>query len=166
MTRRLPPVKLVPATHRHRDFVRRLSAEVFSRFGDYDRTLPVLIQDSLVRTVVAQARDGAVGFAMYSPEDLPPGEIDLLAIAVTPEWQSRGVGRFLLEHVETAARRLAPGGVTPCVRITVAEDNRAARSLFETSGYLRVPGEQSFYAGGQPSMAMCKRLAPLPGGES
>lgn len=152
-------LRLRPAADGDRDFVRRLSASVFARFGDYDATLPETMGLSWVRTIVAETGGRAVAFAMYSLEALAVREIELLAIAVEPEWQSRGIGRRLLEHVEGAAPTLVRGRGTAWVHLNVAEDNEAARRLFESSGYLPTGTEHGHYAGGQRSIGMRKRLA-------
>jgi ribosomal-protein-alanine N-acetyltransferase len=148
---------IVPATARDIGFVRRLSAEAFARFGRYDRLLPGLMPLPWVRTAIAMLGDEPLGFAMYSLEGRASGEIDLVAIAVDPRWQSRGVGRALLGFVESEALAVCREGPAS-VRLTVAEDNTAARGLFEGSGYLVIPGERGLYDGGQRSMGLRKRL--------
>ena len=153
-----PPVSLRSAGPEHRQFVKRLSAEVFYRFGGYDVTLPEMLERPWVRTTIADSCGSAVGFAMVSLADLARGEIDLLAIAVSPERQSRGVGRRLLDHVETEARRLVPDGRV-AVRLTVALDNRPALRLFRGAGYSRLPGTSGRYPRGQRSVDLFKVLA-------
>jgi ribosomal protein S18 acetylase RimI-like enzyme len=95
---------------------------------------------------------------MISLEDAGAGEIDLTAIAVEPAWQARGVGRTLLRHVEQVARYAVAAGRTASVRLTVAEDNRRARGLFESVGYRLVPGKEDRYSGGQRSLVLRKTL--------
>jgi ribosomal protein S18 acetylase RimI-like enzyme len=151
-------VRLVPAGPGHREFVRRLSAEVFARFGDYATILPRMMRLPWVRTVVAQARGRPVGFAICSLEQRIRGEIELAAVAVLPGWQSRGVGRALLARVEREACRLAPANMRAAVRLTVAEDNLRARRVFEAAGFRPVSGEQGRYPAGQPSLSLRKVL--------
>jgi GNAT superfamily N-acetyltransferase len=158
-------IRLGPARARHRDFVRRLSSEVFARFGDYETILPRLMQLPWVRTTVAEAGGRPVAFAMYSLEALPRGQVDLTAIAVRPEWQSRGVGRALLAHVERETRRLAPAGGEATVCLTVAENNARARHVFEAAGFRRLPGSPGAYPAGQRSLAL-RKVIPRPGLDS
>lgn len=158
-------IRLGPAHARHRDFVRRLSAEVFARFGDYETMLPRLMQTPWIRTVVAESGERPVAFAMYSLEELPHGEVHLTAIAVRPEWQSRGVGRALLCHVEQQASRLVPADADAAVCLTVAEDNSRARRVFEAAGFRPVPGEAGAYPAGQRSLAL-RKVIPRPGLDS
>jgi ribosomal-protein-alanine N-acetyltransferase len=151
-------VELVSGDRTHREFVRALCAEAFSRFGDYDIILPPLIGQPSIRTVIARDRTRPVGFAIFSLEELADGEVDLLAIAVTAAWQRRGVGRRLLEHVEKQARERVT--VHPrWLILAVAEDNRRARHLFERAGFTVVAGEPGTYPRGQRSIRMRKRLA-------
>lgn len=138
-------------------FVRSLSRRVFARFGDYGRLLPTMMRLPWVRTLVATDGDAAVGFAMISLEDVATGEVDLIAIAVEPAMQSRGVGRALLEFVEAEALVVCGRGPVS-LRLTVAEDNAVARGLFERSGYVATPGELGVYDGGQRSIGLRKRL--------
>ena len=151
------PPRIAPATARDVAFVRRLSAEVFGRFGRYDSLLPSIMPLPRMRTAIATTGGEPSGFAMYSLEDTANGEVDLVAIAVEPARQSRGVGRALLRFVESEALALSGEGPAS-VRLTVAEDNDAARALFERSGYLPIPGEHGVYDGGQRSMGLRKRL--------
>lgn len=150
-------VKLVPAGDRHVEFVRFLSDEVFSRFGDYASLLPSTMLQPTVWTIVAERDGEPVGFAMYDLEQAARGIVDLTAIAVTPACQLQGVGRSLLEHVEQQARALA-SGPSPCVILTVAEDNLSARRLFERAGYTRLRIPTGRYAGGQRSRTLRKLL--------
>jgi ribosomal protein S18 acetylase RimI-like enzyme len=156
MARGPESIRLVPAGAGHREFVRRLSAKVFARFGDYETMLPRLMRLPWIATAVAEADERPVGFAMYSLENLSRGVIDLTAIAVEPVWQARGVGRALLAHVEREAGGLAPGGSVPAVRLTVAEDNERARRVFAAAGFLPVPGRTGSYPAGQRSITLRK----------
>jgi ribosomal protein S18 acetylase RimI-like enzyme len=141
--------------------VRRLSARLFSRFGEYERTLPALIGLPGMHLLVACSGEDPVGFALYSADEPQPGTVDLTAIAVDRPWQSRGVGRRLLERVEEEARRLAAAQRLPArMHLTVAESNAAGRALFERAGYTEVPGERGHYSGGQRSIGMARILDP------
>ena len=115
-----------------------------------------------VLTVVAEAEGQPVGFAMMSLEHRAQGELELAAIAVEPAWQSRGIGRLLLEHGEREARRLAPAGVTPALRLNVAGSNARARRVFEVAGFREVVGDHDRYPAGQLSLCLRKILAPRP----
>ena len=152
-----PGLRIVPATASHREFVRRLSAEVFSRFGDYETLLPRMMTWPWVDTVVAEIDGCPVGFTMLSTERLGAGETELTAIAVEPDRQGYGVGTRLLAHVEEQTLQLVPDG-RAAVRLTVAGDNQRARRVFSAAGYRVASGSQEPYPGGQPSLTMVKPL--------
>src|SRR6266498_2630462 len=140
-----------------RTFIRKLSALVFARFGNYETTLPVMAGLAGVYTLIAEANRQRIGFAMYAFD--APAAADLLAIAVLPEWQSQGAGKLLLDGVEAAVRVCAGEAGEASVRLSVAQDNLPARRLFERCGYRYLPEEQGVYPGGQPSIAMWKSLS-------
>lgn len=138
-----------------RDFVARLSEEVFARFGPYGTYLPEILGNPRVTTLVARSGALAVGFAMLAFESATSA--DLVAIATLPAWQSRGVGRRLLEEVERRVLGACRRG-RPWLHLSVAVDNVVARRLFESAGFVPAPGAAGVYPGGQPSLGMRKRL--------
>ena len=155
MPMRRPDLTFRPADPGDRGFVRDVSTEVFARFGDYATLLPPLVESPWVRTTVALEDGVPVGFAMLALDDLPLGELDLVAIAVLPGRQRRGVATRLLCRLETEIREL-PVGDGLVLRLTVAEDNAPARELFRRAGFVRTPGEHGRYSGGQRSLGMRK----------
>jgi ribosomal-protein-alanine N-acetyltransferase len=58
-------------------------------------------------------------------------ETPSLGLAVHPEWQGRGIGRRMMEHLHDAAR--ARGAKR--IRLKVYPDNQAAIRLYESLGY-------------------------------
>ena len=153
----------MPAGAEHRSFVRRLSVEVFARFGDYGTMLPQMMRLPWMATVIAEIEGHSVAFAIYSLERLSRGEIDLAAIAVQPGCESRGIGRALLAHVEREALRLAPEDVQAALTLTVAEDNPRARRVFTQAGFRPVPEVTGLYPGGQQSLTL-RKIAVRPRG--
>lgn len=146
------------------EFVRRVAVQVFSHFGDYGRILPTwLVHDGVLTHVAEEARgDGAVpvGYTMIGFYPIPKDEFvaDLLAIAVAPEAQGRGVGQRLLEHAilqaQAAKRRLSLREL----RLSVADTNSRARKLFTKMGFDIIPGDHGFYDGGQLALHMTRPL--------
>ena len=143
-----------PGTRGDRAFVRCLSAAVFSRFGDYDRLLPALLDSVSVETAVIEVDGVPAGFLMIDPMGGPEGEGDLIAIAVDPAHHRRGLGRLLLRHAESLVRDGASG--RGAIWLTVADDNPEAKALFDASGYRVVDADHGRYDGGQRSIAMRK----------
>jgi ribosomal protein S18 acetylase RimI-like enzyme len=151
-------IRLIPAAEAHATFVESLSAAVFSRFGDYASVLPQWLSQPGIHTRIADAGGTAVGFAMYAATLRQADELTLRAIAVVPAWQSRGIGRKLLQYVESVAAGNAASDGRTYVRVTVAEDNPKARKLFELSGYETLPGREGVYPAGQRSLDMRKKI--------
>ena len=158
MERSIEPLRIVPLREEHRVFVRELSAEVFARFGDYEMLLPHLAGLSSVATFVAEVEGRPAGFAMLTLDARLAGEMELSAIAVVPELQRRGIARRLVQRVEAEALARCAGPTPPAISLAVAEDNPAARRLFESAGYRVVPGGEDSYPRGQPSLTLRKVL--------
>ena len=72
-------------------FIRKLSSEAFSIFGDYGEIIPQWFLHPDVITVSYVINGHPMSFAMLS---VPSGEI--LAIAVIPKYQRSGIGLALL----------------------------------------------------------------------
>ena len=82
---------------------------------------------------------------------------DLLALAVLPAFQRRGIGSKLLAHVIEVAERVAPSSRISALRRTVAETNVAAQRLYERAGFRIVEGSAT-YDRGQRALRMARRL--------
>lgn len=64
-------------------------------------------------------------------------EVPSLGIAVHPDARSAGIGRLVMEYLETMARHRG----APAVRLRVHKDNARARAMYEQRGYRLVPDE-------------------------
>jgi ribosomal protein S18 acetylase RimI-like enzyme len=144
-------------------FVQRVAEDVFAELGDYGRILPTWLLHDGVLTHVAEEDGVPVGYTMlgfYTAGQPRQHEYvaDLLAIAVAPRAQGRGIGKQLLEHViaqaELAQRRL------PVIelRLSVAEPNARARRLFTRFGFRLLSSEHGRYDGGQRALHMTRVL--------
>lgn len=60
-----------------------------------------------------------------------------LGIAVHPEARAGGIGRLMMEYLETMARHRG----SPAVRLRVHKDNARARAMYERRGYHMAPDE-------------------------
>lgn len=80
---------------------------------------------------------------------------ELMAIAVVPGDQRRGIGKMLLRYMEELARSL---GIKEMV-IHTATINRMAQGFFAKNGYIRRGIVDSYYPMGQEAMEMSKPLA-------
>jgi ribosomal-protein-alanine N-acetyltransferase len=82
----------------------------------------------------------------------------VLAIAVAPEARRRGAGRRLIAAAVARAEQAARRGPVRALRLSVAEDNAAARALFEAAGFRYSGQEERFYPRGQRALHMRRPL--------
>ena len=147
-------------------------AEAYRDLGDYTRILPSwLEQPGVLAWIDHDAAGRGRGFAMlgfYTEAD-PPNTpktpktngqqviADLLALAVLPTYQRRGIGSRLLTHVIDVAERVAPASRIMQLRLTVAEDNVGAQRLYAQAGFHVVEGAAT-YDRGQKALRMVRSL--------
>lgn len=145
-------------------------AEAYSDLGDYTRILPSwLEQPGVLAWIDHDTQGDGRGFAMlgFYMEDTPRTSTadarvqtivaDLLALAVLPHHQRRGIGNKLLGHVIDVAERVAPSSQIRSLRLTVAENNTGAQRLYERAGFSIVDGS-STYDRGQRALRMVRPL--------
>jgi ribosomal protein S18 acetylase RimI-like enzyme len=82
---------------------------------------------------------------------------DLLALAVLPTYQRKGIGTKLLDHVIDVAERVAPASNITQLRLTVAEHNVGAQRLYARNGFHIVEGAAT-YDRGQRALRMVRNL--------
>lgn len=142
-------------------------AEAYSDLGDYTRILPSwLEQPGVLAWIDHDVQGRGRGFAMlgfYTEESVrAEGRqqviADLLALAVLPTYQRKGIGSKLLAHVIEVAERVAPSSHITQLRLTVAENNVGAQRLYVRSGFQIVEGAAT-YDRGQRALRMVRRLA-------
>lgn len=146
-------------------------AEAYRELGDYTRILPSWLEQPGVLAWIDHDPSGrGRGFAMlgfYSEPAAPRGRTnghqqvvaDLLALAVLPTHQRKGIGSKLLVHVIEVAERVAPSSHIAQLRLTVAEDNVGAQRLYARSGFHIVDGSAT-YDRGQRALRMARGLGP------
>jgi ribosomal protein S18 acetylase RimI-like enzyme len=83
---------------------------------------------------------------------------DLLALAVLPSFQRKGIGSKLLDHVIEVAERVAPASHIHQLRLTVADNNLGAQRLYGRTGFHIVEGAAT-YDRGQKALRMVRPLA-------
>ncbi len=151
------PITLHRAGVKDRGFIGNLSHRVFSGFGDYRGIVIFWLAQPAVTTVIAREHSTSLGFAMLrlrrgSTFSRNVGEV--LAIAVTPEHQRRGIGLALLTHLESLAREQGAKELW----LTTAEINKAASDFFRKSGFTIQRTRDRYYPAGQRALEMSKRL--------
>ncbi len=145
-------------------------AEAYHDLGDYTRILPSwLEQPGVLAWIDHDIQNRGRGFAMLGfyldPEmRLPVGAhkpsaviADLLALAVLPAHQNRGIGTKLLHHVIEVAERVAPSSKIESLRLTVSETNASAQRLYLRNGFRVVDGSAT-YDRGQRALRMVRAL--------
>jgi ribosomal protein S18 acetylase RimI-like enzyme len=136
-----------------------LGARAFAQLGDYRDILPAWLAQENVSAWVAE-HDGerrgftVVGFFVGDSVADKENVADLLALAVEPAWQSRGLGRSLVDHTVAMASATARAGRLRELRLCVADDNAVGQRLYRTSGFHHVDGEFGAYPGGQRAVRM------------
>jgi len=98
-----------------------------------------------------------LGFYLETPNPNAEVVADLLALAVLPAFQRRGLGTKLLTHVIEVAERVAPASRITALRLTVAETNTAAQRLYARAGF-RVINGSATYDRGQRALRMARPL--------
>lgn len=98
---------------------------------------------------VAGSPKAIIGFVIGQ---LAADEAEILSIGVAPNWQRAGVAAGLLEGLARAARR----GDAKRIFLDVAEDNEAARALYQKLGFAEVGRRKRYYqrAGAEPVDAL------------
>jgi ribosomal protein S18 acetylase RimI-like enzyme len=141
-------------------------AEAYRDLGDYTRILPSwLDQPGVLAWIDHDLQNRGRGFAMlgfYMEESGPAGGAsqviaDLLALAVLPAFQRRGIGSKLLHHVIEVSERVAPSSQIQALRLTVAETNTSAQRLYARNGFRVVDGLAT-YDRGQRALRMARPL--------
>ena len=137
-------------------FLRDLSARVFTEFGDYEQVLGEYLVRDGVYTHIAEWQGRSVGFTMLMYYPLAPGSLiaDLLAIAVEPGEQGRGVGSSLLESVLDFVANARRTVALERIRLSVADTNYRARALFERHGFRLARDSHGYYDRGQRALHM------------
>jgi ribosomal protein S18 acetylase RimI-like enzyme len=159
----LPVLKIRRAGSADSPFIREVAVDVFHHLGDYGRILPTWLLHEGVLTHIAEEAGVSVGYTMLGFYPVGSGNsaglvADLLAIAVSPRAQGRGVGKKLLqhalEHVRDAQKRLPVREI----KLSVADSNARARRMFAQFGFALVPGEHGYYDGGQVALHMARAV--------
>jgi ribosomal-protein-alanine N-acetyltransferase len=148
------------ANPRDLPFIVELSELVFSAYGPYNEIITRWASFPHIITVVVEERGQSRGFAMINPilGDRDEAKAELLAIAVSPEYQRRGIGKRLLEYMEDLAQNF---GIEQII-IHTAAINKAAHRFFATNGFIQRGTVDRYYPLGQKALEMSKTLSMIP----
>ena len=146
-----------PAKGKDLEFISKLSAEAFSKYGRYEEIVPDWFEEPAVITEIIMEKGDILGFAMLV---LDREKISgfraahLLAIGIVLEHQRRGVGSALLEHMEEIARKYNAAEVNLCTAV----DNETALSFFLKAGFKIKRFQDYYYPKGQAALSLNKML--------
>lgn len=108
------------------------------------------------RWLVALDGEYPIGFAYVEPERMTEGTFNLLAIAVDPERQGRGVGKTLVSHL---MQRLSnDGGRILLVETSSLDEFAATRAFYEGQTFTREARIRDFYRAGEDKVVYWTRL--------
>lgn len=149
------------ATPNDLEFVGELSGDVFTLYGDYRTLLPKWFRTAGVMTYLSESEGERTGFVMLA--FFPEGKAlvgDVLAIAVDPAHQGKGIGRMLLQHAVTVCEQVAEQSPVRAMRLSVADTNARAQRLFTSFGFRKLEGDFGKYDGGQEALHMERPIGP------
>jgi ribosomal protein S18 acetylase RimI-like enzyme len=142
-------IAIRPAARRDSGFIRVLSNEVFSLYGNYEEILPQWFVNPDVITILSFTQGQSLGFAMLY---VLSGEI--LAIAVKPEYQGSGIGTELLNAIERIGSQLGMERLL----LHTAQGNKVAEMFFRNASFTVIGTEGGYYPRGQAALIMAKEI--------
>ena len=150
-------VEIRPVTPFDLDLVAALHAASFPD-GWSAASIATLIAGPGAFGLLASCDGEPGGFILVRPA---ADEAEILSLAVLPAWRRRGLARCLLA---AALERLIAAGIRRLL-LEVAEDNVAARRLYENAGLVAVGRRPGYYrAGATATTALVMALALDPAG--
>ena len=137
------------ATQDDCSFIRKLSGDVFTVFGDYSVIIPQWFLNRNVITLIYVNHKDPLGFAMLHG---PSGEI--LALAVIPIYQRTGIGTTMLNDIECLAGKIGLSRLS----LHTAKENEAAQLFFHKAGFKVMGARDKYYPRGQLALIMVKYI--------
>jgi ribosomal-protein-alanine N-acetyltransferase len=119
--------------------VSALHASLFDQPWD-SASLARLLEHPGATTLIARTGfpKATVGFVLGQ---VAADEAEIISIGVAKEWQGVGLGKRLVEGLERALKRAGAKRIF----LEVAEDNTAARALYEGHGFTEATRRKGYY---------------------
>lgn len=146
-----------------------IAADVYRDLGDYGTIVPSWFAHPGVEVYVDHLEDAQndarvhsfllLGFFEHLSKSNNQLLVDLLAIAVVPDYQRQGMGRKLLQEAIRVATEAAHGFSRADLRLTVSESNPVAQRLFSSEGFEILDPNHGTYDRGQRAIRMNRRLS-------
>src|SRR5262249_11771375 len=154
--------KIRPARTADRKAIAEISEKVFSIYGNYREYLPTWTTVPDIVTMIAESDGEPAGFLMIGFFEARDNSrlryADILAIAVDPTRQGRGLGKSLLSSaILMLEGKRKVFGISE-VRLTVADSNSRAQGLFQRFGFDFTGEADGRYEGGQTALRMRRPL--------
>lgn len=121
-----------------------------------DMTEPYLSGSSADLWLVICEDETPLGFAFCEPERLTDKTYNLLAIAVAPARQGRGLGKALVDALER--RLIAIGARILLVETSSLDAYDATRGFYDGLAFTREARIRDFYAAGEDKIVFWKKL--------
>ena len=99
------------------------------------------------RWLVALDQQEPIGFAYAEPERMTEGTFNLLALAVKPEAQGRGLGKALVSELMQRLRN--DGGRVLLVETSSLDEFAASRAFYEGQAFTQEARIRDFYKEGE-----------------
>jgi ribosomal protein S18 acetylase RimI-like enzyme len=110
------------------------------------------------RFVLCEEADHLLGYACFGRTPMTESCFDLYWLVVGPAARRQGVGKLLVQSVEREIQR--EGGRLLRVETSGLDSYRAARALYERTGYSTASRIRDFYASGNDLVVFIKYLEP------
>ena len=159
-------IEIVEAKPADIEEIRRLAMDVFAPYGEYGNVLPRFFTTPGVHSYLAREGDRVRGFVMlgFLPWSGPEEDkqeawvADLLAIAVEAEAQRKGLGRRLMQQVDSLLAEMAEWRDLKEIQLSCAADNHAALAFFQDLGFVVADKGHGNYSGGQAAWRLSRKL--------
>ena len=106
--------------------------------------------------LTAKIEGKPVGFGFCEPERLTNGTWNLLAIGVSPDRQSQGIGAAMMKHLEDRLR--AAGHRVLIVETIGNEEYARTQAFYLNNGYVEEARIRAFWDEGADKLVFWKRL--------
>jgi len=107
--------------------------------------------------ILAEHYNRLIGYVCYGPIACTTSSYDLYWMAVHPDFQGRGLGKWLIEKAENLIRKA--GGTRIYVETSKREQYDSTRAFYEDRDYRVESVLADFYAPGDAKVTFCKILS-------
>ena len=155
-------LQILPAQTEDTQVVQEIANVCFADFGEYGKLIGRFFSAQGVHSYLAWENGEAVGFVVcgFFPWSLQTEEdywiADLLAIAVLPDFQRKGIASRLLDQVFELVEQMAQWREIKETQLSCAHTNQAGIALFEKFGFRVIDKNHGTYSGGQQAWRFSK----------